>query len=100
MEITKTLNLASSKALFEQNAILWETRDLIPTKRVEELLGEEAVDFVSCSDSDFRMNRQLYSNEKMGIEIGFLTWRGFSLAVTYHNLSILEQGEKYTENLL
>lgn len=98
MEITKTLNLASSKALFEQNAILWETRDLIPTKRAEELLGEEAVDFVSCSDSP--MNRQLYSNEKMGIEIGFLTWRGFSLAVTYHNLSILEQGEKYTEKLL
>lgn len=99
MEITTTLNLASAKALFEQNAILWETKDLIPTKRAEELLGETAVNFV-CYNEATKLNKQLYSNDKQGIEISFLTWRGFSVAVTYHNLCILEQDEKYTEKLL
>lgn len=98
MEITKTLNLTEAKALFEANAVLYGGQDYIPQKRAEELLGETAVDFeVDCGEPQKNRSMHTYKHAGKEYELILLTWGGFSLCVTWHNIEILEKDGKYSE---
>jgi len=73
------LNKAQADALFQREAVLMDTQDLIPDDRVMELFGERAVEFAH------RMGGG--GGYGIGDYTAFgLTYKGFQAAVSYHNV--------------
>ena len=100
MEIKGLLNSDQAEELFNKEAIMISERDAVPVARAVELLGGDAVLCV-----------KLYANKYDGkgkdggplllswialdgkTEVKFLTWPGFVLAVTYHNVFVQDERE-------
>lgn len=81
---------AQAKVLFEREAVLMGTADMVPDFRVAALLGKEAVEHVHRLDS---ARPGCFAN---GYGVGdftldALTFRGFQAAVSFYNVQRLRQ---------
>ena len=88
------LNCAQVKALFEQEAILIGSQDVVPEYRATELFGKEAVGFVSrCSKTGNWFNCFGIG----GFQLFYLTYAGFQQAASYANVQTICTGQKDRE---
>lgn len=89
------LNLEQTKSLFDKEAILFFNCNVISKKRAEELLGTDAVK----AAIQFGQGGQDY-NSFCGkkLELSYLYFSGFKIAVTYANFrELCEKGEAEVE---
>lgn len=94
MEQGKQFNKKQAMALFNENAILIGG-DAIPEKTVYNLFGAEAVRFVaSIASGKKRPGEYRNGYTANGRTIGYVTYEGFLIAVTYHNVSIQQKIEE------
>lgn len=85
----RPLKKEDALAIFEREAVLIGSSDVIPVYRAVALLGEEAVAFASKGGED-RNEYWLGSKEK---SIAYLYRAGFLKAVTHRNIVLLLQEE-------
>lgn len=91
MGIKGFLNEEQAEELFHREAVLIKNDDAIPAARAVQLLGATPVSYAMVQHkSDHLLLHRVYTNETT--LVNFLTWPGFSLAVTYH--SAILQAEK------
>lgn len=79
------LKSAEVKDLFQKEAILLGTMDGVPVDRAAKLFGEEAACFAA---------RYEHGGNGFGIgdyTLSYLTFRGFQMAATFHNVSALKK---------
>lgn len=93
--IKETLNKAQVEQLFNENAVLLGSSDAVPELAVVRLFGRKALDFV------YRMKpMENNSLSRYGIgeyTAGALTRKGFFIAATYCNVSIIRDCEREQE---
>ena len=84
----KPLNMAQTDALFESEAVLLGTHDMVPLDRVRELLCEEALDFAR------HMVRDCVNGYGIGDYTAFGMYKnGFRVAVTWMNVKAIQEKE-------
>lgn len=86
----KALNKTQVSALFEQEAVLMGTEDCVPECRAAELFGKEAVEHAR------NMDRAAPGRYADGYGVGdytmsVLTFRGFQVAASFHNVQVLRE---------
>ncbi len=84
------LNSKQVDQLFQQNAVLFGSRDGVPEYRVTELFGEAAANF------SIRLNRNggnhsVYGTGDYGVP--YFTYNGFQVAATYTNIQEVKMQE-------
>lgn len=81
--------------LFNKESIFIDEKDVIAVKRVKELFGENAVNYVLESAGTMRTlgirNRYCLGREKLSLE--YLHMDGLKKVVTYHNIVMLATEE-------
>ena len=103
MEVKELLSSDQAEELFSRESALIDGDDLIPLLRASELLGASAVAYVKVfANRKIEHTGPLLKKWSVNIvggvlvdkavDVDFLTWPGFSLAVTYHNATL--QAEK------
>lgn len=85
----RPLRKEDALTIFEREAVLIGSNNVVPVYRAVALLGEEAVDFASKGGED-RNEYWLGSKEK---SIAYLYKAGFLKAVTHRNIELLLQEE-------
>ena len=88
----KELNKAQVAALFEREAVLMGSEDMVPEHRAAALFGNDAVKHAQSMD---RTAPGRYAN---GYGVGgstmfALTFRGFQAAASFHNVQVLRREE-------
>lgn len=87
----KTYNKAEVDELFNENALLIGSRDVIPVDRATLLFGKKAVEYAG----KWGVDRSSYGlGEKESIAITFLFRQGFYKAVTYYNIRAMQNIER------
>ena len=102
-EIKKMLNRDEALELFDREAVFINGHDVVPASRAAELFGAEIVDNINVYESNRKdgEDRFLYSWGTVNLErVSFLTWRGFIIAVTYHNAGIEAAGNTRAKTYL
>lgn len=84
------MNAAQVKALFEREAVLFETEDRVPSFRAAALFGQGAVDHAR------NLNAAQPGKYENGFGIGTftlyaLTFKGFQAAASYYNVQQLRE---------
>ncbi len=88
--MTELYNSAQAKALFEREAVLMGTVDMVPDFRVAALLGKEAVEHAHRLDSA-RPGRYTNGYGAGSYTLDALTFRGFQAAVSFYNVQQLRK---------
>ena len=82
----KPLNMAQADALFESEAVLFGTLDMIPIDRAKELLCKEALDFA------VHMVKGCVNGYGIGDYTAFGMYKnGFRVAVTWMNVRAIQE---------
>ena len=86
----KELNKAQVTALFEREAVLMGSEDMVPEPRAAALFGKDSVEHAKRMDGGAPGR---YTN---GYGVGdytmsALTFRGFQAAASFHNVQILRE---------
>lgn len=86
----KELNKAQVAALFEREAVLMGSEDMVPEHRAAALFGKDAVEHAKSMD---RAAHARYTN---GYGVGdytmfALTFRGFQAAASFYNVQLLRK---------
>ncbi len=82
------LNKAQVDALFQREAVLIGTEDVVPVSRAAALFGDSAVEYARRCPSG------RYSNGygAGGYTLMYLTFRGFQEAASFYNVQQLREG--------
>lgn len=92
MNVKETLNKEQAEQLFNENAVLFGSHDAIPEMLVVRLLGQNSLDFVRRQRST---ETGLFAGYGIGEYTAFgLTKKGFLIAATYQNVSIIRDREQ------
>lgn len=86
MEARKLLNREAFTELFNNNAVMIESQNVLPYDRAIQLFGQDAVDFAQ------KMSKRHFSGYGIGnYTLYFITLYGAELAATYNNVDILSE---------
>lgn len=93
--IKETLNKAQVEQLFNENAVLFGSSDVVPKLAVIRLFGQKALDFIYRMKP---MENGLLAGYGIGeYTAGALTKKGFFISATYCNVSIIRDCEREQE---
>ena len=86
----KELNKAQVAALFEREAVLMGSEDMVPEHRAAALFGNDAVEHAK------RMDGAAHARYTNGYGVGdytmfALTFRGFQAAASFYNVQLLRK---------
>lgn len=92
----KPFNDAQVKSLFDREAILIGSRDVVPIYRVKQLFGEGAAQFVWKPCENDLSNAFGIGNRNLG----YVNYRGFQMAASYFNVEVVCRDIPEEEDML
>jgi len=90
MKISNILNKSQVDALFQREAVLIGTKDVVPEFRAMALFGDSAVEYAREAPDG-----QYWNGYGIGdYTLEYLTYKGFQAAASYHNAQQLREKER------